>query len=349
MNRKSEDNWPGARDDYHDPLTNAELQVVLDSVRDLNSTLSTAEVIDRLLGRTLTHLDAEIGSVQALEGEVLRIMAARGLPQEVVEESELRIDEGISGFVARTGQPLLVEDVDEDPRFTGRCLERYYTRSFLSAPLVSSGVVYGVLNVNNKRDRRIFNLTDLRLLEAIAGHAALALRNASLYEDAVERSRLDPLTGLSNHRHFWDELEIELERADRYQRTLSVVMIDIDHFKSYNDTYGHLGGDAAIQGVARLIFAGCRSSDLAARYGGEEFALILPETSPQGALDFAQKIRASLENQRFCEDDRAELTASLGVASYPADGRTSTELVRVADQRLYKAKDAGRNQVVHCD
>jgi len=330
-----------------DQLSGAELEIVLETARDLTSLLSTQKIIERLLDRILKHLDSEVGSVLALDAEdELRIMVARGLPDEVVAETRVAIGAGISGFVAQTGEPLLVENVEKDERFKRRNHERYYTRSFLSAPLMIGQAVYGVLNVNNKRNRESFSLSDLRLLEAIGHHAALALNNAKRYEDAVERSQRDALTGLANHRHFWESLEVEVERSSRYQRPFSVVMLDIDHFKNYNDTYGHLAGDGALEGVAQVIANGCRSSDLAGRYGGEEFAIILPETERDGASTFAEKIRASIEGARFADGDQTELTASLGVATYPTDGATATDLLQSADTRLYKAKADGRNRVV---
>ncbi len=283
----------GAAEMAGDRLSGAELEIMLETARDLTSLLSTQKIIERLLDRILKHLNSEIGSVLALdEDEQLRIMVARGLPDDVVAETRVAIGEGISGFVARTGQPLLVENVETDERFKRRNHERYYTRSFLSAPLMIGRAVYGVLNVNNKRSRECFSLSDLRLLEAIGHHAALALNNARRYEDAVARSQRDALTGLSNHRHFWESLEIEAERSSRYERPFSGVMLDIDHFKNYNDTYGHLAGDGALEGVSQVIANGCRASDVAGRYGGEEFAIILPETEREGAHAFAEKIRA---------------------------------------------------------
>ncbi len=330
-----------------DPLSGAELEIVLETARDLTSLLSTERIIERLLDRILKHLDSEIGSVLAPDDDGnLRILIARGLPTEVVAETRVAIGEGISGFVARTGELLLVDNIESDERFKRRNHERYYTRSCLSAPLMVGGALYGVFNVNNKRNRESFSASDLRLLEAIGHHAALALNNAKRYEEAVARSQCDPLTGLSNHRHFWESLEIEAERSSRYERPFSVVMLDIDHFKNYNDSYGHLAGDGALEGIAQVIANGCRSSDVAGRYGGEEFAIILPETERAGARAFAEKIRASIERARFADAGRTELTASLGVATYPADGKTAAELLHAADTRLYRAKSVGRNRVV---
>ncbi len=133
-----------------DQLSGAELEIVLETARDLTSLLSTQKIIERLLDRLLNHLDSEIGSVLALGADdELRIIVARGLPDDVVAETRVALGEGISGFVARTGEPLLVDNIESDERFGRRNHERYYTRSCLSAPLMIGGALYGVINVNN--------------------------------------------------------------------------------------------------------------------------------------------------------------------------------------------------------
>jgi GAF domain-containing protein len=219
---------------------NEELEVLCDTIRDLTSTLAVHEVIARLLDRILLHLEAEIGSVLLLDGEgELRIVDSCGLPIDVVSTTRIGPEEGISGHVLATGRSLLVSDVEHDERFRRRNHERYYTRSCISAPLVIEGEARGVINVNNKSNREVFHDSDLMLLEAIAGHAAMALANAHRFEEMLERSRRDPLTGLANHGHFWSCLDVETERSRRYERPLSVVLVDIDHFKPYNDRHGH--------------------------------------------------------------------------------------------------------------
>ena len=324
----------------------SELEVVCETIRDVTSTLSTGEVLQRLLNRTLQHLAAEIGSILLVQpDQSLRIAVARGLPDYVVNQTRVQRGEGISGFVAATAAPLLVQNVEEDPRFRRRNHERYYTSSLLSAPIVFQDEVLGVLNVNNKASRESLSGSDLRLLEAIAGQAAVALQNAERYEEILERAQRDALTGLANHGHFWASLELELQRANRYGRELSVVMLDVDLFKGFNDDHGHVSGDEALSGIAKLISERCRSSDLAARYGGEEFAVILPETSLMGATAFAEKIRQSVEQEPFGRGRAQRLTVSLGAASFPSDADTTRGVVQAADQRLYRAKSLGRNRV----
>jgi diguanylate cyclase (GGDEF)-like protein len=324
----------------------AELEVVCDTIRDVTSTLAMGEVLQRLLQRILRHLSAEIGSILLVESDRSMVIAvAHGLPQYVIKQTRLQPGEGVSGYVAATGRSLLVEDIEADARFQRRNHERYYTHSLLSAPIILQDTVRGVINVNNKATREQFSQADLHLLETIAAHAAVALQNAERYEELLHRAQCDALTGLANHGHFWSSLEVEVQRANRYARELSVVMIDVDLFKDFNDRNGHMGGDEALATIARLIQERCRSSDLAARYGGEEFAVVLPETSLEGALSFGEKIRQSVEEEPFGRDRAQRLTISVGVSNFPADGEGARSLVEAADQQLYRAKSEGRDRV----
>ncbi len=325
---------------------NAELTLLYDTIRDLNSTLSAREVLDRLMARALGHLESEIGSILLLDKEgLLRIIVARGLPPDVVYETSVGVGDGISGYVASTGEAILVTDIENDPRFQRRNHERYYTASFISAPLIHMGSIRGIVNINNKRSRDVFQPGDLQLLEALAGHAAVALANAHRYEAMLERAQHDSLTGLANHGHMWSALEVEFARADRHGRALSVVMIDIDHFKAFNDRFGHPAGDEALCAVAQQLEANSRSHDVVARYGGEEFAVILPETSSDGAELYAEKIRRSIEAVGFGPERQARLTVSAGVAESTDGVKTPHELMELADSRLYAAKADGRNCV----
>jgi len=322
---------------------NADLEVLYETVRDLSSTLSVDRVLERLLDRTLQRLEAEIGSILLLgDDDQLRVMLARGLPQEVVERTEMKIGEGISGHVALHGQPLIVEDVEGHPIFRRRNRERYYTSTLISAPLLRNGVLLGVININNKTNRQPFEPHDLRLLEAIAAHASVALGNARKYEDTLRLSQVDGLTGLANHGHFYKALELEIERARRYERGLSLAMVDIDHFKRFNDRNGHRAGDQALVAVARIIGDRSRAHDIVARYGGEEFAVILPETELEGAHAFGEKLRTAIEGVSL--DGEEPLTISVGVACFGMQITSTSQLVDAADAELYRAKSLGRNR-----
>ncbi len=338
-----EPGYPGAVEELRG--RNAELEILYETIRDVTSTLSVREVLERLVDRALNHLDSEIASILLKGGDAaLRMEVARGLPVDV-SETVVATGEGISGWVAREGRPLLVEDIETDPRFSRRNHERYYTHSFISAPLVYHDEVRGVINVNNKRTREAFKPSDLRLLEALAGHAAVALENASRYEETLERAQRDALTGLANHGFFWSSLEREVHRAFRYDSSLALAMVDVDHFKAYNDRHGHPGGDRALVSVAGVIATLCRAPDLVARYGGEEFSVILPETSLEGAFAFGEKIRQAVAAESFGERGDDALTVSVGVAVAPREASSAKGLLRLADSRLYRAKALGRNSV----
>jgi diguanylate cyclase (GGDEF)-like protein len=319
----------------------AELEILFETVQDLASTLSSHEVVERLIERTLEHLDSEIGSVMLVRPDgSLGITYARGLPDEVVSSTRVEVGEGIAGHVVATGEPLLVPDVEQDPRFRRRNHERYYTRSCICAPLIFQGRVRGVINVNNKRSQNPYASSDLRLLQTIASHAAMALANARRFEEMEERAQRDALTNLANHGFFWSTLDAEVKRADRHERELALVIIDVDHFKAYNDRHGHRQGDSALVAVSQAIASAGRAHDLAARYGGEEFAVILPETPKEGAETFGEKVRGAVEALADYG-----LTVSVGVAClFDSDG-TATDLVEKADAELYRAKSQGRNQV----
>ncbi|MFK3798755.1 diguanylate cyclase domain-containing protein [Pseudomonas sp. NPDC088444] len=194
----------------------------------------------------------------------------------------------------------------------------------------------------------------MTLLQRDEAYRALRVSQQQLLDTNLVLQRLmnsDGLTGLSNRRHFDEYLELEWRRAIREQTQLSLMMIDVDYFKAYNDNFGHLEGDEALRQVAKAIRASCsRPSDLPARYGGEEFALVLPNTSPGGARLLAEKLRQTVEGMKIphiAPTEGSHLTVSIGLATIiPPVGSHSRQLIQSADQGLYAAKHNGRNQVV---
>ena len=158
----------------------------------------------------------------------------------------------------------------------------------------------------------------------------------------------DGLTGLYNHRYFREAFEVELSRCRRHERVISLVFADIDYFKKYNDTHGHLAGDQLLSTLGKVITSRSRKSTIVARYGGEEFVLLVPETDHQGALRYAEKIRSLVESHAFDECEShvgGRITLSMGVATFPEDGTDANALIKYADDALYRGKNAGRNTV----
>jgi two-component system cell cycle response regulator len=197
-----------------------------------------------------------------------------------------------------------------------------------------------------------FPLDLLRLVVARTLHAqrlAARAKQVDLYERLAQT---DGLTELNNYRFFQQRLGIELNRAQRFNRPLSLIMLDLDDFKAYNDIYGHQSGDQALRKLAWLLQRSSRSYDLVARYGGDEFVIILPETSKKMAAEVAERIRGAIERAAFeCEGPALDghFTASLGVAGFPEDATEKGDLIRKADLALYRAKICGRNRVSHYD
>lgn len=187
----------------------------------------------------------------------------------------------------------------------------------------------------------------LDLVTVLADHAAVAIANALLFERLEHMATTDPLTGLANQRQLHATFDASLARAERYGRQLSLIFMDIDHFKAVNDRYGHPVGDAVLRQVAAILQRTARRTDLVARYGGEEFAILMEETGRHGALQMAERIRRAVEAEALAsEGGSVHCTLSLGVATFPKDASDKTHLIACADQALYQAKRSGRNQTV---
>jgi diguanylate cyclase (GGDEF)-like protein len=214
-------------------------------------------------------------------------------------------------------------------------------------PLQLFGAPAGFVRVSAAEPDR-FKAEDLRAAELSCTLAGVSMENIYLFEKVRELAIKDALTGLYTHRAFQSRIEEEILRSARTKAPFSLVMGDIDHFKSYNDNYGHQAGDEVLKAVAEVLGSGVRDIDFVARYGGEEFAIIFTGADKLQAAGAADQLRARLEARRFSFNGRpSAVTASFGVAQFPADGAIASQLVRAADERLYRAKEAGRNRVVY--
>jgi diguanylate cyclase (GGDEF)-like protein/PAS domain S-box-containing protein len=229
------------------------------------------------------------------------------------------------------------------------------SQGYVCAPIVAQGEMIGVLSVTLSADNatEIENLHSsvegrTRLIAMTADNLAMALVSLKLREALRARSVRDPLTSLFNRRYLEETLARELSGCKRSTLALSVIMIDVDHFKKYNDTHGHDAGDFVLTQLAELINSKLRSSDVACRYGGEEFILVMPGASKKIAMQRAEELRSAFENQKLVYQSRDlnSVTASLGVATFSTDGVTAESLIKGADEAMYRAKSAGRNCVM---
>lgn len=311
----------------------------------------------RTYGAILTHsrelLRAERASLWVFDetSNEISLKAAAGFATSEVEVSPTRLGEGISGRVLESEKPLVVEDIEKAGLTPAPAERKYRTKSFISYPITMSGRKLGVLNVADKVGGEKFDDVDLSLLEIIGPQIAVALERAEWQERATQfqlMSITDPLTGLLNRRYLEERLTEELNRSQRYNYSMSCLMIDIDDFKDYNDQNGHQAGDVALKITAHALKATLRSADVACRYGGEEFCILLPQTTLSEAGVIAERMR-----QRVAETDYPHgksqplgtLSVSIGISTFAKHIDTAESVIAAADRALYSAKHLGKNRI----
>ena len=332
------------------------LSVVTDFNQAIGAQLESPGLYRAILMKTAELAGAEQASLMIFDetSQELSIKCVKGLNEKIVQNLRVKPGQGIAGLVFETGRSLLVKNVDQDPRFTERQRARYKTKSLICVPLSIDQRKIGVINLTDKTGNG-FDENDLRLVESVASHASVALDRTDYYkmsEDLRKISITDSLTDLYNRRFFQDRISEEIERSRRHGLPFSLIMLDIDNFKQYNDTYGHLAGDEALRLTAATIKNSVRNIDRVARYGGEEFAVILPMTELAAARDIAERIRSGMAGRYFPDDAlraAVKLTASLGIASFPLHADNLFDLVGNADKALYIAKVNGKNRVALFD
>jgi diguanylate cyclase (GGDEF)-like protein len=311
-------------------------------------------LLQSILERSAELLLAEQGSLMLLDQETdaLFLKATKGTVERTGEKIWVQKGVGIAGKVAELGEPLLVANIEEDPRIGQKSRSRYKTSSFVSVPLKIEERIIGVLNLTDKTTGGVFDEEDLQLAQAFASRAAVVLERRELSEQMDRLKKLsitDHLTGLLNRRYLHDRLEEELARSQRFNRQLSVLMVDLDGFKQYNDTFGHLAGDRILEAIAVVIMNSVRSIDIVARYGGDEFTIILPETGISMAILIGERLRSDIAQTALPVTPQGTsehtITASIGIACFPEHDTTANSLIDAADTALYRAKTAGKNRI----
>ena len=275
------------------------------------------------------------------EQEILTA-AEEAINNGAVQCAKIGIGEGIAGTVFLERKPIITNLGSADPRFSTKEILSN-TKSLLCVPLIAKGEVIGVINITNKKHDKLFNQKDLEFITSLANQAAIAIDNAKLYELATK----DGMTKLYIYRHFYTLLENEIRRCARYKRNMSLIIMDIDNFKSINDTYGHLTGDLILKRLAATLQETVRKIDIPARYGGEEFVVILPETDKKDACVIAERIRKNISQieVKVNETEMLSPTVSIGIAQYTTDGQEAKDLINAADTALYFSKHNGKNMV----
>jgi len=282
------------------------------------------------------------------DSQTLTIMATHGYPLTLVEHLRIPRGVGVLGSVFESGLPMRVNDVTRlygtRPRRA-----RYRTNSFAVVPITIGHDVLGAMCVTDRSDGRAFTQGDLGALRTLAATVALALVRERAFAQAdsyAQAAAIDPVSGLFNRRYFQARLEEELQRAQRHALSVGLLMIDVDDFKSINDRFGHLAGDAVIRDIGEILRRSVRVFDICTRFGGEEFAVVMPGSGREDGARIAERIRERIEAYRATEPELASLriTASVGLA-VSSEGTSARDVISLADQALYQAKRSGKNQV----
>lgn len=328
-----------------------ELTVLYESAETVATVMNLEEVSRLILEQAAEILDVAQGSLMLLndDGDTLEVVAAQGQREDTVGKVTVALGEEISGTVAQTGKPILIEDLKSHPEFNRASRAEEEWTSLISVPLRVRDRILGVLNVNNKMSGEPFNSGDLKMLMALAQLAAISIQNARTYQNAIT----DRLTSLYNYGYFREQLDRHIADCREVSENLCLLMFDIDHFKNFNDVNGHELGNVCLVGVASLCMensrqAGDRMPDLVARYGGEEFMILLRGVTLTRAQEVAERIRHAVETRHFPGGENqpaGKVTISIGVAAFPFHAQNGDELINSADEALYEAKRGGRNRV----
>jgi diguanylate cyclase (GGDEF)-like protein len=326
-----------------------EVTLLLDIARSLNSTLALPEILSMVAEMVGVTVGVDQFAVMLLDdtGTELKVATSFGFKPGSLSEFRLPLGHGACGLAAKEREPVYVADTATDPRYVKGPQDPQGDGSMLAVPMICKEKMVGVLNfVRLKKSG--FSENDIVLLQLVSNQAAMAIVNARLYSETLELTNIDPLTELFNRRKLFNHLEMEIARSQRFDTRLSVLMIDIDHFKRLNDACGHRAGDAVLRGVAQTLRTAVRKVDTVARYGGEEFMILLPRSDRAEGREVAEKLRRAVEQAAFDHGEgqpKGKVTISVGVATFPEDAETQERLVDAVDSALYASKRGGRNKV----
>ena len=339
-----------------------DIKKIDDKLRLLSARLTSLQTLTRVISKSLDYnevlketlkvvqqvINAEKCSIWLLEenSNKLSLKECSGWKEE--EKSNFNSspseDAGIVGEALRNGRVM----VETEHRGFSNVAEGAAMPSKACAPLKLGDKKLGVINIEKFQEDAKADQEELRMLELISTLSAVAIENSNLFKKTEMLANTDGLTKLYTRRYMEEFFEAELEKSRRYNHPLSFIISDIDHFKSFNDTYGHQTGDFVLEETAKVLKNAVRNVDLAARYGGEEFVAVLPETDYKGAFTFAERFRKLVESRVYDEPktgQKLRVTVSIGVASYPLHSKVLTEIIKKADAALYIAKESGRNRV----
>ena len=333
------------------PRDEGEVAVFHELGKALTSTLQLDQVLRTIMEKLDEFLRPDTWSLLLLDAakQELYFELAVGEGSQALKDMRIKPGQGIAGWVAEHCEAVIVPDVSQDTRFFSKADERtkMETRSIVAVPVMFRENCLGVIELINCVGPSGFGQRELKLLEALADFAAIAIENARHVKRIHELTITDDCTSLFNARHLNFILETEIYRSQRYNFEFSLLFIDLDHFKTVNDTHGHVMGSKLLAEIGEVLKTKCRLIDMAFRYGGDEFVIVLPQTSKENATGVARRVHQTIGETTWLAGEglNTRITASVGVASYPSDSKTKVGILHLADEAMYLVKNTTRNGV----
>ena len=319
---------------------------LLEITRSINTPRDFSQLLELIVDSAISLTKAERGFLMLFRKDGnLEFRVTRNIDKKTMEGEEFKISRSVVNQVLATGMPLFLDDIYKDKKFkVSESIEALGLRMVMCVPLKTKDRLLGLIYVDSQSITESFGSTEERIFEAFAAQASVAIDNSHLYDSSVR----DALTGLYNYGYLHNRLEEEINRALRYNKdNISFIMLDLDNFKTVNDSYGHLFGNLVLIKVAELIRVTVRRCDIAARYGGDEFAILMPEADAQGSKHLAQRLQKEITNLKLVIGKKAiSITASIGISIFPIEKIMDSENIIVeADHALFVAKGKGGNQI----
>lgn len=327
---------------------------VMEILRDIPAAIDPKGTYNHLLAKVSRLMKAERCSLMILNdrSNELTLEAVLGFGHNLANRVRVKLGEPVAGAVLETGRALLIKDAESDDRVPRASHRNYRRRSFISFPIMLGNKKLGVINLTNRRDDLEYSTEDLMTIETLGPHIALLIDRAEWRRKAEQFQRMsltDALTGLPNRRYLDERLFEEVERSKRHSTMLSFIIIDIDHFKSYNDLYGHTNADTVLVRTAQTLRRHVRAIDMSSRFAGDEFCIVLPETGLEDATRIAERLRSEISSTEYVSeqgDPMGRVTISIGISCFGPSRQSPLAIIEAADQALYQAKTSGRNCVV---
>ncbi len=318
----------------------SERMIVFDGMEDVfEHIVKTAVALTQAEAATIRVFDIDSGT--------LDIVSGYGVTEGFLSQPPIRVGEGITGNVVLHRKAFSTTDVRQEPQCKNTELAALEgIRAVISVPMNTKNSCIGCITVYRKNSD-VFSDHEMMLLSIFSAEAVQAVEKSRLIKELQEQATQDPLTGLWNKKAFQQKLVVEIDRCRRHSQELALIFIDLDGFKQFNDTYGHLMGDKLLHDFTKIMRSHCRKIDILGRFGGDEFVIIAPQTNETGAIHVAEKLRQFTVEHEFVTGDPnkpASLSCSIGIAML-TENSDATSLMQSADHALYLSKEAGRNQV----